>query len=153
MFNIDALEVSLEQDFNPNDAIRTTWFMTMGYSDGSSLKDGQSYLYDATVSLSIDEIIDAQDLTLFSLECSFPETLNHACGRFASFISQYAPGNANTFETTSIPLEKPLGLIDFSVDSTAFLDEIPKAANLIITACLQEEPKLCDEFIIGINLL
>lgn len=154
VFNIAATTESLEQDFNPGEQLRTSWFMTLRYDDGSPLAVGESHLYDASVFLSSDATIDAEDMELFSLECSLPsETAEHACGRFASFITEYSPGNQNIFSTTSIPLDRPLGLKDYEVDSTAFLDVIPKEANVIIEACLRDEPEVCDQFIIGVTLL
>ena len=153
VFNIAATEESLERDFNPGEQIRTSWFMTLGYSDGSELAEGEAHLYDASVYLSDDEVIDELDLKLLSIECSFPETSEHACGRFASFITTYSPNNENIFSTTSIPLSKSLGITDHQVDSTLFLDTIPKEANLIISVCLREETEKCDTFNIGISLL
>jgi hypothetical protein len=153
VFNILASEESLEQDFNPGEQIRSSWFMTLRYSDDTDLAEGESHLYDAKVYLSSDNEIDELDLELFTIECSFPETSEHACGRFASFITVYAPSNENVFSTTSVPIGKTLGLSDFEVDSTLFLDTIPKETNLIISACLRDEPDKCDTFSIGISLL
>jgi len=153
VFNIVATNESLEQDFYPGEDLRISWFMTIRYSDGSMLDADESYLLDASVYLSDDDLIDAEDLKLFSLECTFPETVGKPCGRFNSFITTYAPDNTNTFSTISLPLNVPGGLTDFSVDSNEFLDQIPKAAKLIIKVCLQEEPDICDEFAIDINLL
>lgn len=153
VFNIAATDESLEQDFNPGEQVRISWLMTLGYSDDTDLELGESHLYDASVYLSVDETIDELDLELFTLECSFPETENHACGRFASFVSVYAPNNDNVFSTSSIPLGKSIGITDFEIDSTAFLDFIPKAANVIISACLRDEPEKCDTFSTGVTLL
>lgn len=153
VFNIAVSDESQEQDFNPGEQIRTTWVMSLKYSDNTNLKEGESHLYDAKVYLSSDNEIDELDLELFSIECSFPETEEYACGRFASFITDYAPDNQNIFSTDSIPLEKSLGLTDYQVDSTAFLDTIPKETNLIISACLKDQPDNCDLFSIGISLL
>jgi hypothetical protein len=153
VFNIAAPEESLEQDFNPGEQIRTSWLMTLRYDNDTDLAEGESHLYDATLYLSTDAVIDELDLELFTLECSMPETEAHACGRFASFVTVYAPDNDARFSTTSIPLGKPVGLTDFEVDSTAWLNFIPKDANLIISACLREEPEKCDTFSIGVSLL
>lgn len=153
VFNIAAREKSLEHDFNPGEAIRSSWFMSIQHADGSLLKEGESYLFDAAIYLSDDALIDTNDLKLFSIVCRFPETVGSPCGNFGSFITVYAPDNSNTFSTTSIPLEVSGGLTDFTVDSSEFLDEIPKATNLIFNACLQEQSDVCDQHIVGINLL
>lgn len=153
VFNISAAQKSLEQDFKPGEQIRTSWFLRVRHADGAMINAGESYLYDAQLYLSENETVDDQDLELFSIECSFPETVDHACGQFASFITDYAPGNANVFRTTSIPLSKSLGLDNFEVDSSAFLGVIPKDVQLIGVACLREKPATCDRFIIEIALL
>lgn len=153
VFNIGVPQESLEQTFNPGDQIRISWFMNLDYSDGTPLAEGETHLYDSTVYLSSDDAIDETDLELFTLECSMPVSENHACGKFASFITVYSPDNESIFSTSSIPPGTQIGLSDFEVDSTAWLDVIPKEANVIISACLREEPEKCDTFSVGISLL
>src|SRR5690606_39132989 len=116
------------------------------YSNNSTIRIGEQFLYDADIYLSVDETLQAsKDLKLFSIECSFPSTVKHACGESASFQCVYAKDNQSTISCTSIPLNREKGIVDFTVDTGMFLDAIPKPVNVLFRACLRDQPEKCAE--------
>lgn len=152
-FNLAASTTGEENQFYPGDTISLIWDVDIYYTDNSTIGFGEQYLYDAEVYLSADDEIQGEvDLKLFSIECSIPSTSAHACGDAASFQCVYAEDNENTISCTSIPLGKPKGFADLAVDTTVFLDVIPKVANVIFRACLKDEPDMCTEAIYPIQL-
>lgn len=152
-FNLASSTKQDENQFYPGDTISLIWDVDIYYTDNSTIGFDEQYLYDADVYLSADDVFQgAEDLKLFSIECSLPSTSQHACGDTASFQCVYAENNQNTISCTSIPLGKEQGFTDLTVDTTEFLDAIPKTANVIFQACLRDDPDLCTEAIFPIQL-
>lgn len=151
-FNLAASSREEENQFYPGDTLSLIWNVDIYYTDNSTIGAGEQYLYDAGVYLSSDDVLQDDDLKLFTIECSLPSTTQHACSDTASFQCVYAKDNQNTVSCMSIPLDKQEGFKDLTVDTTMFLDAIPKAANVIFQACLRDDPEECTEAIYPIQL-
>lgn len=152
VFNLAVSSGEEDNHFSPGDTVSLIWNVDIYYTNNTTIGAGERYLYDANVYLSTDAQVQDEDLKLFSIECSFPGTAQHACADSASIQCVYAPNNQNTLSCTSIPLNKLHGFKDLSVDSSSWLDLIPKTANVIFQACLREEPKECAEAFYPIQL-
>lgn len=155
VFNLASFSAETENHFNPGETISLIWDMDLYFSgDNPFLGLLDQYLYDSSVYLSNDTSLDeATDLKLFDVECSYPISLEHACGETAHFQCLYAKDNANTISCTSIPLGRTKGFIDIIVDTTTFLDVVPKDAHVIIKSCLREDPSNCAEANYPLKLL
>ena len=154
VFNLASFSADTENHFNPGETISLIWDKDLYFSDEPFLGLLDQYLYDSSVYLSNDTVLsEATDLKLFTVECSFPMTLEHACGETAHFQCLYAKDNANTISCTSIPLGRTKGFIDIIVDTAPFLDVVPKDAQVIIKSCLREDPSNCTEANYPLKLL
>lgn len=155
VFNLASFSAETENHFNPGETISLIWDKDLYFSgDNPFLGLLDQYLYDSSVYLSNDTALDeGTDLKLFTVECSYPMTLDHACGETAHFQCLYAKDNANTISCTSIPLGRINGFMDIIVDTTTFLDVIPKDAHVIIKSCLREDPSNCAEANYPLKLL
>lgn len=152
-FNLGAITAGQENEFKPGDTISLVWNMGIYYSDNTTIGADVIYLYDSEVYISSDDILQTDvDLNLFSVECSLPMMSEHACGEFASFQCVYAEDNLNNISCSSIPLNRELGITDHTVDTTPFIDAIPKIANLIFRSCLRAIPEQCVEAVYPIQL-
>lgn len=141
-FNLVAGQDEPKNHFSPGDTIYISWNTFLHYSDNTDVEE--TMLYDAEVYLSDDEEIQTDvDLQLFSIECSYPETTNHACGYYGSIQCVYAEDNSNVISCTSVPFNKSLGISDLAVDSTSFIDAIPKVTNVLYRLCLRDYPENC----------
>ncbi|MBL4901013.1 MAG: hypothetical protein JKX76_15505 [Colwellia sp.] len=146
LFNLGTANSDFENHFSPGETLNITWNMELYYSDNSSIGLGEQHLYDASVYLSFDDNLqEALDLKLFDIECSIPGTSTHSCSNFGSFQCVYALDNANTISCLSIPLDKEVAITEPTVDTTDFLDSIPKSVSMILKACLREAPSTCTE--------
>lgn len=87
VFNLASFSAETENHFNPGETISLIWDMDLYFSgDNPFLGLLDQYLYDSSVYLSNDTSLDeATDLKLFTVECSYPMTLDHACGETAHF--------------------------------------------------------------------
>jgi len=155
VFNLASFSSDTENHFNPGETISLIWNKDLYFSgDNPFLGLLDQYLYDSSVYLSNDTALDeGTDLKLFTVECSYPMTLDHACGETAHFQCLYAKDNANTISCTSIPLGRINGFMDIIVDTTTFLGVIPKDAHVIIKSCLREDPSNCAEANYPLKLL
>ena len=154
VFNLASFSAETENHFNPGETISLIYDTDLYFSDEPFLGLLDQYLYDTDVYLSNDTTLDAgTDLKLFSVECSYPMSLEHACGETAHFQCLYAKDNANTISCTSIPLGRTKGFMDVIVDTTTFIDVIPKDAHVIIKSCLREDPSNCAEANYPLKLL
>lgn len=154
VFNVGA-SFGEENHFHPNDTISITWNMEIYYSDNTPISFEDEYIYDSSVYLSDDETIELdQDTKLFDIACFYPNEASseYACGEFAHFKCKYAENNLNQASCTSIPLDQPNGIKDSVVDITGFLNIIPKTANVIIKSCLRDDPLVCVESAMPIQL-
>ncbi len=140
VFNIAAGTGDPQDHFSPNDTISITWKMDIYYDDQSAPEFNESFPYTAAVYLSEDGVFQQEDdLELFSISCMWPSDSDYACGQFASFACDYAPGNQNVISCTSIPLDRIQGIKDQTVDLTEFLNVIPKTAEVLFVACLDND--------------
>ena len=154
VFNLASFSADTENHFNPGETISLIWDKDLYFSDEPFLGLLDQYLYDSSVYLSNDTVIDeATDLKLFSVECSYPMSLEHACGETAHFQCLYAKDNANAISCTSIPLARTNGFMDIIVDTTTFIDVVPKDVHVIIKSCLREDPSNCAEANYPLKLL
>lgn len=152
-FNLAAPTLEEQAQFQPGDTISLIWDADIEYANGKSIGSNESYRYDALVFLSADEETQLdEDLELFSVECSFPTQSEHACGNNAHFRCAYAEDNQASISCTSLPLNKPQGFSDQVVDTTPFIDFLPKPAHVIFEACLQEQPEKCARAVYAIQL-
>ena len=151
-FNLAASSGEEENHFSPGDTVSLIWNLDIYYTDNTTIGAGEQYLYDAKVYLSTDDQVQEEDLKLFTIECSLPGTTQHACADTATYQCIYAQDNQSTLSCTSIPLNKLHGFTDLSVDTSSWLDVIPKAANVIFQACLRDEPETCTEAVYPIQL-
>jgi hypothetical protein len=151
VFNLSPLS-SADNHFNPGDTVNMFWNVDIYYSDNSSISSTEHYTYDGTVFLSEDTNIHDDDLTLFSIECALPGSPDDACSNNASFQCTYAANNENTMACTSIPLNKTNGFSDLSIDTSEWLDTVPKSGFVIFQACLHDESADCVEFSYPIQL-
>lgn len=158
VFNLGAGSGAPENHFSPGDSISLVWNTAIFFSKdgGVTASSGveRDYKYGGLVYLSVDDTIQTdQDLLLFDFGCSIPgNPAVNACTSAASFRCVYAENNNNTISCTSYPLGKTNGLLDVTVDTSAFLDVIPKTANIIVTVCLSEDSGNCDEVSIPLQL-
>lgn len=151
-FNMAASTGEPEHHFAPGETLSLITNVDIYYSDNSAIAPGEQFLYDTSIYLSTDDQIQETDLRLFTIECSMPGTSVHACGETSHFRCVYAHDNANTMRCTSIPLSRTYGFTDLSVDTSAWLDTVPKAANVIFHACLRDQPDLCTDVAYPIQL-
>lgn len=150
--NMDAFSEDQETNFALGDIINLTWKMELYYDDQSVPAFDEVFPYTAAVYLSEDGIFQLEeDVELFSIQCVFPSSNVTACGQWASFRCDYAPGNQNVLSCTSLPLDRSQGIEDRVVDLTQFLDVIPKTAELLIGSCLDDHDK-CDTARLGLQL-
>jgi len=141
LFSPDGVE---ENSFVPGDTITLMYFMTAQFSDGAFTGLGDQYLYDTSIYFSNDTTLDpGTDLKLFTVECSLPRLNQYVCGENASFSCVYAKDNANTLTCSSIDFPVPTAFKEVVIDTTEFLDAIPKDAHVIFKACLREDPTNC----------
>lgn len=158
VFNLGAGSGAPENHFSPGDSISLVWNTAIFFSkDGAVTASSgvkKDYIYDGLAYLSADDTIQTdQDLLLFDFDCSIPgDPAVNACTSAASYRCIYAENNNNTISCTSYPLGKTGGLLDVTVDTTAFLDVIPKTANIIVNVCLREDSEKCDEVSIPLQL-
>ena len=153
VFNIAAGTGDPEDHFSPNDTISITWKMEVYYDDQSVPEFNESFPYTASVYLSEDGVFQQEDdLELFSISCMWPSDSDYACGQFASFDCDYAPGNQNVISCSSIPVGRTNGINDLTVDTSAFLNVIPKSADMLYVACLDEQPNKCTTFTVSLQL-
>lgn len=140
VFNLAAGTGDPEDHFSPNDSISITWKMDVYYDDQSVPEFNEVFPYTATVYLSEDGIFQQEDdIELFSISCMWPSDSDYACGQFASFDCEYAPGNQNVISCTSIPFDRVQGIEDQTVDLTQYLNVIPKTSEVLFVACLDDE--------------
>lgn len=136
-----------ENHFAPNETIAIFWKLDIYYDETSAPEFGETFPYTAAVYQSEDGIYqEEEDLELFSISCMWPSDPDYACGIWASFQCDYAPGNQNVISCTSIPLDTPNGITDHTIDTSVFLDVIPKTAEVLYVACMDEEPYKCATF-------
>ena len=153
VFNLAAFSDDQRNQFSPGDMISLTWKIDLYYDDLSVPEFNESFPYTASVYLSEDGIFQLEDdLELFTIQCVFPSSGETACGQFASFRCDYAPENRNEIACSSLPAGRTQGIDDLVVDTTRFLDVIPKTADLLIVTCFYDEPAKCDTHQLNLQL-
>jgi hypothetical protein len=169
VFNPRAFGSAEKNHFDPEDVIQMQYNISIYYTTNSEVDDadeGQQLLnelleadtadgpilFDTTVYLSSDRSVDGDSLKLFSTECGYPVSQQHACGEDSSFYCTYAEDNQNTLNCLSTPTDREKSFENLIIDTTPFLTTIPKTANVIYQACLREEPEKCVESVLPIQL-
>lgn len=153
VFNLAAFSEDQENQFSPGDIISLTWNTDVYYDDLSVPGFDETFPYTASVYLSEDGAFQVEDdVELFSVQCVFPSSEQTACGQFASFRCDYAPDNRHELVCSSLPAGRERGLESHVVDITEFLNVIPKTAELLIVACLDNEPEKCDSHQLSLQL-
>ena len=139
VFNLAAFSEDQENQFSPGDIISLTWNTDVYYDDLSVPGFDETFPYTASVYLSEDGAFQVEDdVELFSVQCVFPSSEQAACGQFASFRCDYAG--------------RERGLESHVVNITEFLNVIPKTVELLIVACLDNEPEKCDSHQLSLQL-
>lgn len=155
VFNLASSSAATENHFNPDETISIIYDIDLYFSgDNPFLGLLDQYLYDTSVYFSSDTTLDeVTDLKLFTVECSFPMTTDHACGDTAHFQCVYAESGSQTISCTSIPLARTNGFTDLVVDTSSHIISVPMDAHIIYKSCLREDPTNCAEANYPLRLL
>lgn len=143
IFNISAPS-GTDNHFHPGDNITIFWHKKLYFSDGSSRGLLDQYLYDSSVYLSNNaNLEETTDLKLFTAVCSIPSSTTYECSEWGNFTCLYAENNQNTIscQTTA----HNTGVTVTTVDTSTFIDMLPKDVHIIIKSCLREDPSNCTE--------